>query len=96
MSEMKVFHDISPAIFACVKAAPYLHAKYVPADADKGSASISISGHFPAPDTQFDLNFEFDRAPGDLSYTFVKKSGYLPVSVLWSALENAVESCRKS
>jgi hypothetical protein len=99
MSEVKVFHDITPSIFVCVKAAPKLpyRTKYVPADADKGSASITIIGtHFPAQDIQFDVNFEFDPARGDLSYTFVKKSLDVPVSVLWSALENVVESCRKS
>ena len=100
MSEVKVFRDITPSIFACVKASPNLRAKYVPADADKGSASIAIGGHVMGGDNQYDLNFEFDPAAGDLSYTLVKKRAYLPVSELWSLLERTIaarasaSSCR--
>jgi len=90
MSEVKVFRDITSSIFACVKASPNLRAKYVPADADKGSASIAIGGHVMGGDNQYDLNFEFDPAAGDLSYTLVKKSAYLPVSELCSLLERTI------
>jgi hypothetical protein len=96
MDEQKVFHDISTAIFACSRNYVESHwrGKYVPPDADRGSLTMAIEGHFPAGPTTFDLGFDFKTTSGDLTYTFIKKQGYLPASAAWSALEAAIDRCR--
>jgi hypothetical protein len=96
MTDMKVFHGVTPAIFACLKATSERSpgTKYVPPDANKGTATISIQGHFPSGISIFELGFEFDPSTGDLGYTLIRKSGTLPIS--WAIIQDTIDSCRTS
>ena len=95
MADTTVFHDVTPILFACSK--KYIEdryrAKYTPPDADKGTATMSIDGHFPASPTTFDLNFDFSPSTGDLTYSFIQKQGYLPISAAWSVLADGIDAC---
>jgi hypothetical protein len=96
MSETKAFRHITPEIFACSK--KYIEetyrGSYVPADASKGTMTMSIPGHFPAPDTKFELEFDYNQLIEDLRYVLVKKDGYLPNDAAWSTIEDGITGCR--
>jgi hypothetical protein len=95
MAETKVFHNITSELFACSKqySEKHFRGKYIPPNANQGTTTISIDGHFPTPPTIFDLGFDFGPSTGDLTYTLIQKQGYLPVSAAWSVLEKGIDAC---
>jgi hypothetical protein len=90
MSDMKVFQGVTPAIFECVKAkSEQQHGtKYVPRDADKGTATTKTTMY------NVELAFEFNPTSGDLTYTLVKKSFIVPIGEVWKGIEKTLNSCR--
>lgn len=92
MSDMTVFHGVTPAIFECMKATSEKQhgTKYVPRDGNKGTATTSTSMY------KVELGFEFNPSSGDLTYTLIDKSWIVPISEVWKGIGDTINSCRKS
>jgi len=90
MPDMKVFSGVTPEIFECVKAKSEKEhgTKYVPRDADKGTATTSTTMY------KSKLGFEFNPGSGDLTYTLVDKSLIVPIKEVWKGIEKTISSCR--
>ena len=90
MPDMKVFHGVTPAIFECVKAKSEQEhgTKYVPRDADKGTATTKTTTY------NVELAFEFNPSSEDLTYTLIKKSFIVPIAEVWRGIEKTIKSCR--
>lgn len=91
MSDMTVFHGVTPAIFECMKATSEKQheTKYVPRDGNKGTATTSTSMY------KVELGFEFNPSSGDLTYTLIDKSWIVPISEVWKGIGDTINSCRK-
>jgi hypothetical protein len=92
MSDMKVFHGVTPAIFACLKTTSEQQhgTKYVPPDGNKGTATTSTSMY------KVELGFDFSPDSGDLTYTLIYKSWIVPIAEVWKGIGDTIDSCRKS
>jgi hypothetical protein len=91
MTDIKIFHGVTPAVFACVKTTSEQQhgTKYVPADGNKGTATTSTSMY------EVVLGFDYNPATGDLTYTLIKKSWIVPIDSVWSGIGDTINSCRK-
>lgn len=91
MSDMKVFHGVTPAIFDCVKAtsAQQHGTKYIPPNGNQGTSNTTTATYF------VNLGFNFDPNSGDLTYTLIDKSWIVPISAVWSGIGDTINSCRK-
>jgi hypothetical protein len=85
-------HPVAPAIFSCVKTETQQQhgTNYVPKDANKGTATSST------PMYSVVLDFDFNPASGDLTYTLIGKSWIVPISEVWSGIGDTTNTCRST
>jgi hypothetical protein len=92
VTDIKVFHGVTSAIFACVKTKSREEhgTTYDPPDADSGTATTSTLLGIVV------LGFKFDPDKAELTYTLIRKGWMVPISQVWSGIGDTIESCRSS
>ena len=92
MSNSKVYHGITQAVFDCVRATSIKQhgTVYTPPNSNSGKTSTSGTGW------TVDMTFNFDPGSGALSYTITHKTWIVPESAIWSGLDATINGCQQS
>lgn len=90
MTDIKIFHGVTPQIFSCLKAKSVAEhgTKYSPPDGNKGESITSGSMW------EVKLGFDFVPSSGDLTYTLISKSWIVPLDQVWDGIGSTINSCR--
>ena len=90
MSDTKTYGNVTPGLFACVKAKSSKEhgTTYEPPDSNKGTSTTqSIVGKVV-------LDYELNPETSELTYTLVEKPVLAPEYAIWNGIEDAINGCR--
>ena len=88
-TETRNFGGVTPAIFECVKVTSEAANGpiYEPRHADRGTATTTSTLWAVI------LDYVFDPALGEITYSLVHKTWLVPLSPIWQGIEQYIANC---
>lgn len=91
-ADSKTFSGVTPAVFACVKAASKKEhdTEYVSSDGNKGQAvtKVFLVGTVT-------LDFDLDPAASTIRYTIESKPGIVSANNIWEGTQETIDRCKQ-